>query len=188
MSETPGNDFLSKVANAAPAAADAQDTAHLAGVPVIVEDGLDFSNEPVFELDEKEGEWCEVPGLPIRFKVRKFIDFGVDSGRSRYAKQTQAFVPDGRGKRKPGNEVQVSYDIAGLFLYKCEHCIIDFDITDPKSGVTKRWNGNPGHTRACFQSIKSRRVCSFINDEIDRVVGWDKEGEETKEAFPGDAA
>lgn len=143
---------------------------------------VDFSNEPVF-VEDAQPVRVEVPGLPIWFDVRPSVDYGVSSGRTAFSKQKQAFVTDGR-KMKPSNEVEITYDVLGLFLYKVEHCVVGFSIEDPKSGKKLTYNGKGPHTRWCFQQIKSSKVCEWIGEQIDRIVGWGEEAEQETEQFP----
>lgn len=150
------------------------------------DDEEDFSQEPVL-TDAGEPIRYDVPGLPIWFCVKRHVPYQIATGRNMFASQQQQYVPNGKGGRKPSDTIKVTYDFFGLFLYKCENCIVEWEIRDPRSGKVERSNNNPAHTKRVFSQLKSEKVCEWISSKIDQTLGWDKEGQELEEKFPGEA-
>ena len=159
------------------------------------DDDLDFSKEPIFSeiggpvLYAIPGFTDLMPdGKPRAFiEVKRSVDYAVSTGRARFAQQRQKFVKDHKGNRTIDDSIVVNYDVAGLFLYKCEHCLAGFRIVDPTSGKTEQYNGRPQHTVAVMRQIKSSKLCQWISDKIDRSLGWDDESESDKSRFPDKA-
>lgn len=145
---------------------------------------FDFSNEPIFGDASAEPVKCEVPGKPGNFiTVKPFVDFAVSQGRARFAEQRQRLVRDARtGKTKPDPSMSVTFDSAGLFNYKVRNCLASLYITDPVT--SKEYTATtPSGIEDVFKRIKSDKFAEWVTTQIDRVLGWDKEGDEALESF-----
>lgn len=152
--------------------------------PSVAEEELDFSKEPVFE-DSTDFETIPIPGIPGAYiSVKKSVTYAVSSGRSNFASQEQSLVTGPNGKKRPSDKMKVNYDVFGLFVYKCVNCLADWCIIDMKTGKKEKFTGSDAQARRVFANIKSEKLCQWISDQIDRVVGWSEEDDELEEQFP----
>lgn len=150
------------------------------------EEKLDFSREPVFRK-ASEAVHIPIPGLRDSFiRVKPSVKYEISAGRARFAIQNQDFVSDNKGRRKPSDSMRVSYDVYGLFLFKCRNCLTEIQLVDPQT-EEKKYGGNPDKIEMVARSIESEKICEWIGQQIDRVLGWDEQSEKDADSFRGEA-
>lgn len=151
------------------------------------EEEIDFSDEPIFSLPvSKAPQRIDIPGLPDSYIVVKpAVTFEVSAGRSRYAKQIQKVGRDRKGRPNVDDvSIEIEYDFMGLFVYKVTHCLDDWQIRDPNSGEVVRCKpADQKHTSNVFRRIRSEKLVKWIGDQIDKVLGWDDEGQKAEAEF-----
>ncbi len=147
---------------------------------------LDFSKEPIF-TDTSEPVRRDIPGLEGSYLlIKPNVDYAVEQGRNKYGYQEQQIEVGPDGKRKPSDTVRSSYDLYGLFVYKAMNCLLEICLIDPKTG-RERKASRAGTIRDLITTIKSRKLCEWIEGQINEVMGWTEEDEATKDTFPGAA-
>jgi hypothetical protein len=143
----------------------------------------DFSKSRLFHFHGTER--VDIPGLEDQgcfIEIKKSVPFGIRAGLNGFAVQEANVVQEGRKQRV--DKTRMRLDANGLFLYKVEHCIVNFKIVDPGSGKVYTSNGQTGHMLSVFKNLREEEFVEWINETIDTIVGWDKEAAQEEERFP----